>query len=42
MNRPAMRHLRHSVIMLAMATAIPAQDFTGRKDDTIPAQAEMI
>ncbi len=32
----------HFVILLAMASAAKAQELPGRKDDTIPAQAELI
>ena len=37
-----MRFARHSLIILLMASAAMAQELPGRKDDTIPAQAEMI
>ncbi len=37
-----MRIFHHFVILLAMACAAWAQELPGRKDDTIPAQAELI
>jgi prenyltransferase beta subunit len=37
-----MRTLHHIVILFAMATAAQAQELPGRKDDTIPAQAELV
>jgi hypothetical protein len=37
-----MRFSRHSLIFLLTASAAMAQELPGRKDDTIPAQAEMI
>jgi hypothetical protein len=42
MNRLLTQLVRHSSMLLAMAATIRAQDFAGRIDDTIPAQAGLI